>query len=209
MHIYLLHVLFLLSLWNEGLTADLTGDYGDIGKIKPTGASQKTADQDDLTYKGVRASRKLALTDLCRVEKYKKIILKVAAQCKVDPAIIAGIMSRESRGGNGLDKNGFGDNGNGFGLMQVDKRSHVPKGGPYSEAHIKQATQILVDLIKAVQKKHPTWTKEQQLQGGIAAYNFGVDDVETVANTDVGTTNNDYSNDVIARAQAFRARGFK
>lgn len=28
-------------------------------------------------------------------------------------------MSRESNGGRALDKNGLGDNGNGFGLMQV------------------------------------------------------------------------------------------
>lgn len=37
--------------------------------------------------------------------------------------------------------------------------------------------------------------------GGVAAYNFGVDDVRTWERLDVGTTNGDYSNDVIARAQ--------
>lgn len=37
----------------------------------------------------------------------------------VDPAIIAAIMSRESRAGNALDANKWGDHGNAYGLMQV------------------------------------------------------------------------------------------
>ena len=37
--------------------------------------------------------------------------------------------------------------------------------------------------------------------GGVAAYNFGVNNVQSWANLDVGTTGGDYSNDVIARAQ--------
>ena len=39
------------------------------------------------------------------------------------------------------------------------------------------------------------------LPGGVAAYNFGVGNVQSWANLDVGTTGGDYSNDVIARAQ--------
>lgn len=37
--------------------------------------------------------------------------------------------------------------------------------------------------------------------GGVAAYNFGIGNVRSWANLDVGTTDGDYSNDVIARAQ--------
>lgn len=37
--------------------------------------------------------------------------------------------------------------------------------------------------------------------GGVAAYNFGIRNVRSWANLDVGTTDGDYSNDVIARAQ--------
>lgn len=39
------------------------------------------------------------------------------------------------------------------------------------------------------------------LVGGIAAYNAGVDHVESWSNVDQHTTHHDYSNDVIARAQ--------
>jgi len=52
------------------------------------------------------------------MEKYKSIITKVGKAKKMDPAVIAGIISRESRAGAAL-KDGWGDRGNGFGLMQV------------------------------------------------------------------------------------------
>ncbi len=39
------------------------------------------------------------------------------------------------------------------------------------------------------------------LTGGVSAYNAGVHNVVTWAHLDVGSTGNDYSNDVIARAQ--------
>jgi len=37
--------------------------------------------------------------------------------------------------------------------------------------------------------------------GGLAAYNAGVGNIQTWEGLDSGTTGNDYSNDVIARAQ--------
>jgi len=65
----------------------------------------------------VDASKKLAEADLTRMEKYKSIITKVGKAKKMDPAVIAGIISRETRAGAAL-KNGQG-HGSGFGLMQV------------------------------------------------------------------------------------------
>lgn len=44
--------------------------------------------------------------------------------------------------------------------------------------------------------------------GAVAAYNFGLDDVRTLARLDKGTTNNDYSNDVMARAQYLKSIGW-
>ncbi len=67
---------------------------------------------------GVEASKKLAEHDLARVEKYKIMITKVGKAKKIDPAVIAAIISRESRAG-ALLKNGWEPKGNGFGLMQV------------------------------------------------------------------------------------------
>lgn len=63
----------------------------------------------------------MAEVDLKRMDQYKSIIMKVAKAKKMDPAVIAGIISRETRAGScdsGL-VDGWGDNNNAFGLMQV------------------------------------------------------------------------------------------
>ncbi|XP_071106092.1 glycine, glutamate and proline-rich protein-like [Haliotis cracherodii] len=180
--------------------------YGDITKINPKGASTKTSLQDQLKVSGVAASQSLVAADLAELGKLKNIIVKVGESLNISPALIAAIASRESRAGRLIKSTqGYGDGGNGYGIMQCDiNTSGVDwkKHAWDSEGHIKQAIQdVLIPKITGVQNKHPNWTKEQQLQGGIAAYNFGVKNVQTVAGTDVGTTGDDYSNDVIARAQ--------
>uniref|UniRef100_A0A8C0YMP8 Lysozyme g n=1 Tax=Cyprinus carpio carpio TaxID=630221 RepID=A0A8C0YMP8_CYPCA len=181
--------------------------YGDIMKIDTTGASEVTAKQDKLTVKGVEASNKLAEHDLARMEQYKSKIIKVGRAKQMDPAVIAAIISRESRAGAAL-KDGWGDHGNGFGLMQVDKRYHTPVGAWDSEQHVTQATEILIGFIKEIKVNFPKWTQEQCFKGGIAAYNKGVSRVTSYENIDVKTTGLDYSSDVVARAQWFRSKGY-
>ncbi|KAM6381933.1 lysozyme g-like [Alca torda] len=156
---------------------------------------------------GVKASQKIAEVDLEAMDKYKPLIKKVGEKLCVEPALIAGIISRESHAGKIL-KDGWGDNGNGFGLMQVDKRSHRPVGKWNSEAHIMQGTNILISMIKKIQNKFPSWTRDQQLKGGISAYNAGPRNVQTYDRMDIGTTHDDYSNDVVARAQYYKKHGY-
>ncbi|KAG1926416.1 lysozyme g-like protein [Pimephales promelas] len=175
-------------------------------KIDTTGASEQTAKQDKLTVKGVDASKKLAEADLTRMEKYKSIITKVGKAKKMDPAVIAGIISRESRAGAAL-KNGWGDHGRGFGLMQVDK-CHQSVGLWDSEENVTQGTEILIGQIKAIKVKFPQWTPEQCFKGGISAYNAGVKNVRSYERMDVGTAGDDYANDVVARAQWFKSKGY-
>jgi peptidoglycan hydrolase-like protein with peptidoglycan-binding domain len=170
-----------------------------LKRYQPTGASAATAAQDGLSA-GVGASHRMADTDRSRLLPYKEEFASAAQRYGVPPAVLAAIASRESRGGAALDSNGLGDNGNGFGLMQVDKRYHTPAGGPYSQAHINQAASILRDYLDQVRTKHPSWPPEQQLRGAITAYNSGVSNVQTIEGMDRGTTGNDYSNDVWARA---------
>ena len=171
-----------------------------LSRYQPTGASELTAKQDGL-HAGLEASRKMAQTDLPRLQNYCADFIAVGLRHSLPPALLAAIASRESRGGKVLE-NGWGDHGHAFGLMQVDKRWHSPAGGPYSREHIDQAAGILKDCVKTVTQKHPTWLAEQLLRGGVAAYNFGASNVKTISGMDVGTTGGDYSNDVWARAQA-------
>ncbi|XP_076806962.1 lysozyme g-like [Clavelina lepadiformis] len=181
---------------------------GDIGRLNPTGASQTSARGDNLPYSGVQASHKMAETDLPRMNQYKPIITTAARQFNQDPAVVAGIISRESRAGAGLSSAGTGDYGHAFGLMQIDNQWHTPRGGPYSLDHLMQATEILSDMHSLIRGKFPNWNADQVLQGALAAYNIGQQRVDSWHNIDAHTTHGDYSNDVIARAQFYRQRGY-
>ncbi|RKH87459.1 hypothetical protein D7Y21_18990 [Corallococcus sp. AB045] len=172
-----------------------------LSQYQPTGASARTARQDGL-QPGVAASTKMAQTDLARLQQYKGNIEAAAAKHGLPPALLAAIASRESRAGAALDRTGHGDGGNGFGVMQVDHRYHTTKGGPTSAEHIDQAAGILKGYVNDMKKAHPDWSEAQQLRGAVAAYNSGPGNVRTLAGMDQGTTGNDYSNDVWARAQA-------
>ncbi|XP_050769171.1 lysozyme g-like [Gymnogyps californianus] len=181
--------------------------YGKILNVDTTGASEATAKPEGLSYAGVPASEKIAERDLKNMEKYQAKITKVGNSKCVDPAVIAGIISRESHAGTVL-KDGWGDHGNAFGLMQVDKRYHNIVGSWDSEEHLAQGTDILCGMINEIQKKFPTWTKEQQLKGGISAYNAGANNVQSYDRMDIGTTHNDYANDVVARAKFYKRNGY-
>ena len=62
----------------------------------------------------------MASDDLDRMESYKTIIGNVARKHDVDPALIAAVASRESRGGAAISgNNGWCPRRIGFGLMQV------------------------------------------------------------------------------------------
>ncbi|XP_009999743.1 PREDICTED: lysozyme g-like [Chaetura pelagica] len=181
--------------------------YGNIMNVDTTGASETTARPEGLSYAGVAASQKIAENDLKNMGKYQAMIKRVGNSKCVDPAVIAGIISRESHAGAVLE-NGWGDHGNAFGLMQVDKRYHKIVGAWDSEEHLMQGTEILCYMIKEVAKKFPTWTKEQQLKGGISAYNAGYSNIQSYDSVDNGTTHRDYSNDVVARAQLYKKHGY-
>ncbi|CAL8332700.1 unnamed protein product [Merluccius merluccius] len=155
----------------------------------------------------------MAETDAERMEDYEDMIKRVGQRYDVDPAVIAGIISRESRAGNTIrSTNGWGDHGNAFGLMQVDVNpnggNHTAEGRWDSEEHLNQATGILVDFIERIQDKFPNWCAEQKLKGAIAAYNMGDGNVHSYENVDQHTTGGDYSNDVTARAQWYKQHGY-
>jgi hypothetical protein len=148
----------------------------------------------------------MAETDLPRVRAIAGVLQEVAVAFDVPAALIAALASRESRCGAVLDAQGFGDQGNAFGILQVDRRFHALRGvdeGPGSRAHLEQAVGILVNFRNQVQARHPDWEDEFVLKGAAVAYNSGVGNVQTKAGMDQGTTGDDYGSDVIARAQFY------
>ncbi|WP_338442280.1 hypothetical protein VZG28_04745 [Synechococcus elongatus IITB4] len=176
-------------------------------EAKTTGASARTAAQDGIKSGGVAASRQMAQTDLGRVRANLEAITAGAKSANLPVALVAAVASRESRVGNVLDANGWGDFGNGYGHMQVDKRWHKidTSGGPGGRSHYAQACKLLAGFLSSVILKHPGWNISDQLRGALVAYNSGMSNVQTVENADVGTTGGDYSADVLARAQYFQS----
>jgi LysM repeat protein/peptidoglycan hydrolase-like protein with peptidoglycan-binding domain len=192
----------------ERTSVPSSGDSNAIlARCRPAGASGRTARQDKLRVTGVEASKRMAETDARMVLPYMSKFDEAARLHNLPPALLAGIASRESRGGAVLDRNGEGDHGHGFGLMQVDNRNPFPvarEGGPFGQPHINQATGILADKLAAVKRSFPNLSEEEQLQTAVSRYNGGAG--QPHPNSDVGTTGGDYSNDVLARAQYYAER---
>lgn len=190
---------------NKPADGEPTADRWESALIEaPTsGASAVTAAQDGLK-KGVRASKRMAESDLDAVWKIAGRFVSVAGKFGIPAAILAALASRESRCGCMLHK-GWGDNENAFGIMQVDKRYHeiLGQNDPASIEHIEQAAGIFSDNLERVMKKHPKWKDKHTLKGAAVAYNSGVKNVKTIGKMDKGTTGDDYGSDIIARARYY------
>ena len=63
-------------------------------------------------------------------------------------------------------------------------------------------------MINGIRQKFPDWSQDMVLKGGISAYNAGIRNVRIYERMDVGTTGNDYANDVAARAKFFKRNGY-
>lgn len=177
-----------------------------LSAANPKGCSDITASQDGLPRGGYQASQAMARTDLHRVRAILPALTEAAQSIDVPVAILAALASRESRAGNVLDSGGWGDRGQAFGVLQVDRRYHqvVTAGGSRGVAHCKQAAGIFKTYLEAIDRKFSDWPDWAVLQGACVAYNSGVSNVATIDRMDAGTTGNDYGNDVLARAQFYQ-----
>ncbi|XP_025083606.1 glycine, glutamate and proline-rich protein-like [Pomacea canaliculata] len=175
---------------------------GNISNLSPTGKriGGVAASQADVSYR---------LTEL---NSMKSCYDEVANRYCIPASVIGALASRESNGGASLTPDGYGDNGNAWGILQCDLRySGLPckQCGPRTCCHIDMMIgRLLVPYIRQVSRKFPSWTPEMKLQGAVAAYNFGVSNVQSWSGLDVGSTGNDFSNDVMARAQYLKSLGW-
>ncbi|NXJ96724.1 LYG protein, partial [Corythaixoides concolor] len=112
---------------------------------------------------GLAAVRRTAEADIVRLRKYEIPIKRVARNLCLDPALIAAIISQESRVGLLLD-NGWDQERHKYGLMQIGGQQYRPFGVWDSEEHINQCSTILVRALNEVRARHPTWTWDRQLR---------------------------------------------
>ncbi len=186
----------------SALEAQQAGPNGILFSHATAGASSDTARQERLKA-GVGASETMAETDLARVAAMRDVFVQVARTFDLPPALLAAMASRETRGGNALRADGYSRwDGQGFGVLQVDKNHHTPVGGPRSVEHVTQAAQILTDMRDAMRRRHPDWSEADLLQAAVASYNKGPN-VRSMDRVDKGTTGADYSSDTWARARYY------
>ncbi|XP_045921442.1 uncharacterized protein LOC123980898 [Micropterus dolomieu] len=196
---------------DERLLGETYTEYGDITRVETTGASEETASANQLLSRGIEASHQLAESDLNEMNNYKEDISSVGKMLSVHPALIAGLISRQSRAGTKLSANGYGQfDQNCFGLMQINKHYHAVKGNPFSREHLDQGVTFFIQLIKTMKRTKRDWSKEQQLKGALACYIVGEESVIplTYEEVDRVTPQGDFANDVVARAQWFAHNGF-
>jgi type VI secretion system secreted protein VgrG len=179
----------------EKAPADAGGDAND--RLKGMNPGNRPQSAADAAYHKAAA------------EKYQADAIKLGKEHDVPPALILGLMSRESNFGASLDANGRGDHGHGYGILQVDDGTiKNPAGGPYSYEHMDQAMGIFDGKLAQVKAAHPGWSADEQLAGAVSAYNQGAGNVVTRPSDLAGwgrmdstTTGHDYSMDTWARAQ--------
>jgi len=194
--------------WQTLYGLQIAGDqHAILFDLATAGASGATASQDGLRQGGTMASNAMAEADWDRVSQYQQMFEAAAMEYDVPPALLMAIASRETRGGTALDEDGYSKyDGHGFGIMQVDKNHHTPRGGAFSLDHIRQAAEILKEQLDRVSDKFPDWSDGQRLQGAVAGYNKGAGRVRSWGGLDRNTTGGDYSSDVWARARYFAVK---
>ncbi|NWH58380.1 LYG protein, partial [Geococcyx californianus] len=112
---------------------------------------------------GLAMIRRTAEADVVRLRRYEIPIKRVARNLCLDPALIAAIISQESRVGLLLN-NGWDQQQQKYGLMQIGGQRQYPYAVWDSEEHINQGSTNLVLSINEVRARHPTWTWDQQLR---------------------------------------------
>ncbi len=118
----------------------------------------------------------------------------------VPVSLLLAIASRESHMGLALDGNWTGDNGNGIGIMQIDRRYHSGFTSSHANndhrANIHYGSKFLADLIGKFGGK---------LTPAVAAYNAGYTKVRNTISAGIDpnlvTTGQNYASDVLQRKE--------
>jgi hypothetical protein len=142
-----------------------------------------------------------------RLERWRTFVEAAAERTGLAVDLIAAVMDRESRGGDALSPpgpGGFGDNGHGHGLMQIDDRTWVsfcndPSQWQDPAQNILYGAGILASYQRGFSGDLPC---------AVCAYNAGPARVSrllvmhprpTFAELDLLTTGSDYVTDVLTR----------
>jgi len=175
------------------------------------------------------------LEQLQEANRYRSFIESAARRYNIQPAVVCGIGSRESRWGLALrppNPAGTGDftrrnprgdrrtslppdgQGYGRGLMQIDYDWHefARTGSWYSPEDNIQYACSLLDKSRTFFRERASLDKDGELRAILAAYNSGntatLRAIQAGLDFDANTTGKDYSRDVLNRAGWFQLHGW-
>ncbi|MEE2902340.1 MAG: peptidoglycan-binding protein [Myxococcota bacterium] len=154
------------------------------------------------------SARRKATEDLGRIGMLAPMISRIATRYDIPPAILAAIVSRESRG-----RNVIGDNGYGHGLAQVDSGSFLEwtrrwrASGKPAEEGLRKGAEIFANKRSFLRGRFSSLTSDQLTAATLSSYNAGEGTVAWALRRGVSpdsyTTGKNYSRDVLNRAAVF------
>lgn len=159
---------------------------GEVKMPKTTGPIQQAAKARKQATNSTAPKATMGNQDI------KSMIVRIADEVGVDPAIALAIAQQES----GFNPNAVGDNGNSFGLFQIHSPSHPDyKGGTDPEANTRYGLSMFKRLLDA---------NGGSLNKAIWAYNAGQGNVNKGV---LPKTTQQYINNIAALAPQFRQQG--
>ncbi|XP_074839375.1 lysozyme g-like [Carettochelys insculpta] len=199
----------LLSLLFLGLAALVAPSvsYGCYGDLQTIQTPEVSCEPVQTPACGVQSAAKLVQVHIIRLRQYEVPIKRVAKIYCIDPALIGALISVESGAGLNL-VDGWNRDRTRYGLMQIHKHYNTIPVAWDSEDHIAHGTNILVTSMKELRIKHPTWTWQQCLIGGLCAFHDKVRNIQVYDGTDNCNLNNNYVNTVLVRAKTLQTMGF-
>lgn len=173
----------------QGLTVDLPESYKILLQKSST-----TPDKPEWRKKAEALQEKAGTGDPKDYPKILDAIEEIAEKKGFPPEILCGIIHRETRWDNKV-----GDNGNGFGVMQVDRRSHS------KWLRHNNWRDIPANIEYSLSEIQDYYGKYKNISRALASYNAGPSRVTRAIKSgkspDSPTTGKNYSKDILETAK--------
>ncbi|XP_065321038.1 lysozyme g-like [Gordionus sp. m RMFG-2023] len=159
-----------------------------------------------------RLSNTLIREDVVFLNKHQSNIKHSVKGSGIDPALIAALISKQSRGGRDLDSSGYGVFTKNYGLLQINPKNYGITGGPTSLEHLRQGVKMMNENLNTVLIGDKSgMTKEEIIKATLALWGEGQKNGKRKREVKVkdllkSRENKVFANDVIIRTLYLKRR---